>query len=145
LALKIGLDSNVLVETVAKHAPRHKVTADACARYRDAGAEFVLAEHAILEAFSVLSRAPEPLGVPPLEAYRALSQSFGSAILAPVRAGLGWEAIRHTLLRGYGGGRVYDTIIALAVREAGAEIFLTWNIRHFLPIAPVGLEIREPR
>ncbi len=45
---------------------------------------------------------------------------------------------------GLGGGRVYDAAIAQCVAEAGATLLLTWNTKHFLPIAPAGLDVREP-
>ena len=61
-----------------------------------------------------------------------------------MRPGLPWETIRHTLDRGCSGGRVYDAVIALATYEAGARLRQTWNVRHFLTVAPVGLEIRQP-
>jgi predicted nucleic acid-binding protein len=45
---------------------------------------------------------------------------------------------------GLGGGRVYDAVIAQCVLEAGATVLLTWNMKHFLPIAPAGLDVMEP-
>jgi predicted nucleic acid-binding protein len=106
--------------------------------------EFVIAEHAILEAFSVLSRARAPIGIRPLDAQRALLDRFGNIPIAPIRSGLAWETIRHTLSRGHWGGRVYDAVIALAVWEAGATVILTWDVSDFLTIAPAGLEVRAP-
>jgi hypothetical protein len=49
-----------------------------------------------------------------------------------------------TVDRGFAGARVFDVAIALAAYEAGARFLLTWNVRHFISIAPVGLEIRQP-
>src|SRR5262249_23561395 len=130
---------------IARFALRHSTTLAACKRYRAEGAEFVIAEHALLEAFSVLSRSPKPIGMPALTARHALYRNFGDAKVAAFRPGAGWAAIDHTLLRGFWGARVYDVAIALSSYEAGAQVLLTWNPRHFLPIAPPGLEIREPR
>ena len=42
-----------------------------------------------------------------------------------------------------GGGRVYDAVIAFCVAEAGANVLLSWNVKHFAPIAPDTLEVRE--
>jgi hypothetical protein len=55
-----------------------------------------------------------------------------------------WSAIRETVLRDLGGGRVYDTTIAVSTFQAGATLLLTWNVKDFLSVAPAGLEIREP-
>lgn len=59
--------------------------------------------------------------------------------------GLAWDTIHHTLRRGFAGARVYDAVIALAAYEAGARLLLTWNVRHFISVALVGLEIRQPQ
>jgi predicted nucleic acid-binding protein len=144
MAQKIALDSSVVVDLFSKSSDRHAVTMRCCAAHRAAGDEFVLAEHAILESFSVLSRSPAHIGMPPRDALDALFAAFGNSAIAPIHHGLAWESIRHTLARGHWGGRVYDTIIALAVFKAGASVLLTWNLRHFLTIAPAGLEVREP-
>jgi predicted nucleic acid-binding protein len=142
--LKIALDSSVLVDYLAKGAARHTVTRACYQRYRAEGAEFIVAEHAILEAFAVLSRSPQPIGMDAREAELVLWRDFGLATIAPVRTGIAWDTIRHTLARNHWGGRVYDAVIALSVFEAGATVLLTWNLRHFLTIAPAGLEVRQP-
>ena len=142
--LRVALDTNVLVQLFSSGSERH---AETLARYRElrhAGAEIVLAENVVLEAFSVLSRSPHPVGIPPPDAERLLTETFRDAIIAPLKPGFAWEAMRHTLSRGFWGGRVWDTAIALAVYEAGARLLLTWNVRHFRSVAPVGLEVREP-
>jgi predicted nucleic acid-binding protein len=142
--LRIGLDSNILIELVSKAARRRDRTVETYNALAAAGAEFVITDHALLEAFSVLSRSPAPVGVEPRLAERLLKESFDGAIIAPLRPGLAWNTIRHTLAHGFWGGRVYDAVIALATYEAGARVFLTWNTRHFYTIAPAGLEVREP-
>jgi hypothetical protein len=73
-----------------------------------------------------------------------LRAAFFSATIAPLRAAMPWDFIRLMLARGFAGGRVYDTAIALATYEAGARLLLTWNVKHFHSIAPTGLEICEP-
>jgi predicted nucleic acid-binding protein len=123
---------------------RHEATLAGVEACRSQGADFVIAEHAILEAFSVLSHPPAPIGIRPLDAQRALMDRFGKIRVAPIRNGLAWETIQHTLSRGHWGGRVYDAIIALAVFEAGASVILTWDVSDYLSIAPAGLEVRKP-
>ena len=140
----MGLDSDVIIELVCEAGIRHKATHASYESLLANGAEFVVTDHALLEAFSVLSRSPAPVRVAPAQAERMLKQTLGSHRIAPIRAGLAWETIRHTVERGFLGGRVYDAIIALATYEAGASALLTWNVKHFLTVAPVGLEIRHP-
>jgi predicted nucleic acid-binding protein len=144
MKLRVGLDSNVLIELVSKAVRRRERTVLTFNSMAADGAEFVITDHALLEAFSVLSRSPVPIGVQPELAERLLKESFGTMLIAPLRPGLAWDTIRHTLAHGFWGGRVYDAAIALATFEAGARVLLTWNTRHFLSIAPAGLEVREP-
>jgi predicted nucleic acid-binding protein len=142
--LKVALDTNVLVQLFSAGSERHVETRTRYQELRQSGTEFVLAENVLLEAFSVLSRSPKPVGIPPKEAELLLAEHFRDAVIAPLKPGFAWEAVRHTLSRGFWGGRVWDTAIALAVYEAGARLLLTWNVRHFLTVAPVGLDVREP-
>ena len=55
-----------------------------------------------------------------------------------------WAGLDQLAARSLGGGLVYDAIIADSCRQAGAQVLLTWNVRDFLRVAPIGLEIRQP-
>jgi predicted nucleic acid-binding protein len=142
--LKIGLDTSCIVPIVVDGSDFHQRTYLAYDELKRNGAEFVIANNALLEAFSVLTRSPDPFKTAPAEAERLLHRNFDDATIAGSAAGVAWAAIRHTISRGYGGSRVYDAAIALATYEAGARLLLTWNVRHFHSVAPVGLEVREP-
>jgi predicted nucleic acid-binding protein len=140
--MKIGLDADFMVDLIAENSPRHPATLACYEKHRDAGDEFILAENALMEAFAVLSGAP--FGIAPREAVRLLEHDFGDTITVPIRRGLAWDTIHHVIARGFAGRRIYDAAIALAAFEAGATVFLTWNVRHFITVAPAGLEIRQP-
>lgn len=142
--MKIGLNTDVVVELLSKDSERHARTFACYEEHRRAGDEIILVENVLLEAFRVLTGAPKPTGMPPREAVQLLQDDFGDVITAPIRRGLAWDTMHHTVGRGFSGGRVFDAAIALAAYEAGARLFLTWNVRHFISVAPVGLEIRQP-
>jgi hypothetical protein len=142
--LKVALDTSFVVELLLIGSRQHVATVACYRQHRAEGAEFVLADHALIESFSVLSRAPVPYRLPPLDAEMHLRAHFGELPTASLDRGYAWEVIRHTLDRGHWGGRVHDAEIALASYEAGARLLLTWNLRDFLTVAPVGLEIRTP-
>lgn len=129
---------------LSKGSSQHATTSACYHRHRVDGAEFILADHAVIESFSVLSRIPAPFGLPPSEAERFLREYFAEATIASLEPGYAWNVIRHTLDRGYWGGRVHDAEIAMASYEAGARLLLTWNLRDFVTVAPVGLEVRKP-
>jgi predicted nucleic acid-binding protein len=109
------------------------------------GQRVVIAVHALLECFSVLTRMPSPFRTAPETAERALATYFrdGAEIcgLDPEDC---WSAITELARYGRGGGRIYDAVIALSTYRAGASLLLTWNVRDFLLVAPPGLEVREP-
>jgi len=142
--LKVSLDTSFIVPLVAAPSRFHERTLACFEQFQKDGAEFVLAGHALLESFSVLTRSPEPFKVLPRHAERALRETFADATITGFARHAPWKAMEHTISRGHHGGRIYDTAIALAAFEAGARLLLTWNAKHFLSIAPAGLEIRVP-
>ena len=126
----------------------HEFHAATRTRYDDlrrAGARFIVAAHSLLECFSVLTRMPPPYRFSPEKARRLLLENLsGSAAISGVDPELCWSTIRELSQQSLGGGLVYDAVIARSVRQAGATVLLTWNVRDFLLVAPAGLDIREP-
>ena len=101
--------------------------------------------HAILECFSVLTRLPAPYRSMPETAKLALEGTFSrSALIAEMNPAEVWSAIDVVSRLGLHDGLVYDAAIAHCVARVGATVLLTWNTKHFLPIAPTGLDVREP-
>jgi hypothetical protein len=75
----------------------------------------------------------------------ALERTFAeTAIIAGMNPEGVWSMIEMLTRLGLGGGRVYDAAICQSVADAGATVLLTWNAKHFLPISPAGLNVREP-
>jgi predicted nucleic acid-binding protein len=142
---RFGLDSSCLIALLADWHVQHRRTLVSYEQWLAKGAQPVIPVHAILECFSVLTRLPAPYRSMPETAKLALEQTFSRTAIIP---GLGpeaaWSAVDMLSRLGLGGGRVYDAAIAQCVAEAGATLLLTWNTKHFLPIAPTGLDVREP-
>jgi hypothetical protein len=61
-----------------------------------------------------------------------------------VKSGGIWERIADLARLGFGGGQVYDALIAWCAADAGATVLLTWNLKHFATIASPDLQVREP-
>jgi predicted nucleic acid-binding protein len=105
----------------------------------------VVAGHALLECFSVLTRLPPPLAASAASVEQVLSGFLSGGVeLADTSAAACRLIISELARRGLGGGRIYDGIIALCSFEAGATVLLTWNLNHFLSVAPSGLRVMEP-
>jgi predicted nucleic acid-binding protein len=142
---RFGLDSSCLIALLSDWHAQHRRTLISYERQLAKGAQPVIPVYAILECFSVLTRLPAPYRSKPEAAKLALQESFSrTALIAEMNSTEVWSAIDVVSRLGLGGGRVYDAAIAQCAAKAGATVLLTWNAKHFLPIAPAGLDVREP-
>jgi predicted nucleic acid-binding protein len=142
---RVALDSSYLIPLLADWHEHHSRTLRSYQRWTDSGAQIVLPVHSILECYSVLTRLPAPYRLPPDIARQALDDNFSAtALIVGVKAGGMWERMESLARLGFGGGRVYDALIAWCAADAGATILLTWNLKHFTAIASSGLEIQQP-
>jgi predicted nucleic acid-binding protein len=143
--VKFGLDTSCIVSLLSAGHALHLTTRQAYAMRRDHAEQPVIPVHAILETFSVLTRSPAPLFVPPAQVREMLIENFFEVAEIPdVTANRCWAALDVLSARSIGGGLLYDAIIAQSCYEAGAKLLLTWNVRDFLRVAPPALEIRQP-
>lgn len=111
----IALDSSVVIAGFAPwhehHVPAREVLAG---RPR-------LPAHAGLEAYSVLTRLPEPFRTDPHLVAAFLRQTFTSSRLA-LGVDEHAELPQQLASLGISGGAVYDALIALTAAAAGAEL-----------------------
>lgn len=141
---RFAVDTSVIVAaSVAAHERHRDATSELESRL-DAEDVMVIPAHAMAEAYSVLTRQPPPGRLSPVAARDAL-QHFADAAESLVALGGDdyLELLRRAADRGVAGGRIYDSLIAESARLAAAEVFLTFNTRHFVGIIS-GIEVREP-
>ena len=142
---RFALDSSCLIPLIAEWHSQHQRTLACYEEFLAKRAVAVLPVHVILESFSVLTRLPPPRRMLPETVKEALEHTFlPSAVIPGVEAQTAWSVIEALAHTGSRGGGVYDALIAYSAARAGATVLLTWNVRHFLPLAPPGLEVREP-
>jgi predicted nucleic acid-binding protein len=142
--VKFGLDTSYLVPLLAEwHQHHDRTTRDYRARL-GRGERPVIAIHALLECYSVLTRLPHPVRVAGDVAEQILTHYFADVEIAGATPETGWLAIRSLAVQDLGGGRIYDALIASTVLRAEASVLVTWNVKYFLALAPPGLEIRQP-
>ena len=110
----------------------------------DRGERIATPAPALVEAYAVLTRLPQPHRLAPADAWAVLRGNF---VDQATIASLNSESYVHTLdgvaASGTAGGRTYDVIIGECARLAGASTLLTFNSRHFHP-APAGVEVITP-
>jgi len=143
--LRIALDSSYLIALLSDWHNQHRRTLRSYEHWRNREAQVILPVHTILECYSVLTRIPAPYRLPPDIAMQAIHENFShTALVVGVKASGVWDRIESLSRRGFGGGQVYDALIAWSAADAGATVLLTWNLKHFAAIAPSDLEVREP-
>lgn len=123
-------DTSVIVPSIVQW---HELHAQAASLVRTVDR---VPAHALVEAFSVLTRLPMPLALAPTQATEALQRSFPELPLTLSPQGC-IAAIRRLAEAGLGGGRIYDAIVAAAAAEAGARL-LTADRRAIATYALMG-------
>lgn len=145
MASKFSLDANCLISLLTAWDPHHERVVKAYEAHLARKEDLVISGHALTECFSVLTRLPPPRRISPEMALTQLTHSFGrSAQIASLPPRAFWDLIEDMARRGLGGGRVHDAMVALSSRLGGATMLLTFNVKHFVDIAPPGLDVREP-
>ena len=102
-----------------------------------------MAAPVLLESYAVLTRLPPPYRLKPRDALTLLEGSWGAARVVALAAGETWDLLRTLPDRGISGGRSYDAMTVACAREAGVDVILTWNRRHFERLGE-DIEIASP-
>lgn len=137
--MRVLLDTSCLVAAVLSQHEHHDATAADLARRRAAGHTFLMAAHAVLEAYAVLTRLPPPHRLAPADAVAVLDRNWASSESTALTGAETWRLLRRQAAAGTAGGRVYDGAIAACARKARADEILTWNGRHFGGAQPAAV------
>ncbi len=138
------LDTSCLVAAVCEWHRHHEVTRKEIERRTAAGETVRLAAHSLAEAYSVLTRLPEPHRLRPCDALALLEANWGKAWLVALAASDYRATLRRCRDAGIGGGAVYDALISSCARKARASTLLTWDVGGFARFGEDGPEIRAP-
>lgn len=139
-----AFDTSVLVAAVLDGHESH----EAAFRALDAAlAEppVIVAQHSLLESYSVLTRLPSPHRLAPEAALELLRRTLeGRATIASLPGDRPWALLGRLAGDGIAGGATYDAVIVESCLRAGAERIVTANFRQFQRIAPAELEVIDP-
>ena len=138
----VAVDTSVIVPAHALWDGRHEAAVGAINRLANEKA-LIVPWHALMESYSVLTRLPRPFRASPAEAFRALRITFTDVPVASLSSRDVWPLLETFANRGIYGGRIYDTAIARASRDAGADAILTFNVRDFEDLVE-GLQVLSP-
>jgi predicted nucleic acid-binding protein len=143
--LRVALDSSFLIALIADWHAQHPRTLRSYDRWLAERAQVLVPWHAVAECYSVLTRLPAPYRFPTQVAHQSLSQNIAkNAMTVALEPQQVWRVIEDLARLGITGGQVYDALIAASAAEARAHVLMTWNPKHFVSVAPAGLQIREP-
>ncbi len=140
--MRVLLDTSCLVAAALPQHEHHDATVADLARRRGAGQAFVMAAHAVLEAYAVLTRLPPPHRLTPADALGVLDRTWGKTETVALTGPESWRLVRQHAAAGVAGGRVYDGQMAACAQKAKADEILTWNVRHFA--AAPGVRVVAP-
>ncbi len=125
------LDTNCLVAIVCSWHEHHQATRREVERRGAAGERLVLSAHSLAEAFSVLTRLPEPYRLSPKDAFALIDANWAETELVALTGSDYRFTLRNCRDLSIGGGATYDALIAACARKARVATLVTWNVGHF--------------
>ena len=133
-----------MIAAVCAWHERHADTIAAITRRLDRADRLVIAAHALVETYAVLTRLPSPHRLAPGDAWALVHANFVEHATLATLPNRGHVALlRQLAADGIGGGRSYDALIGRSAARGKAAELLTLNPRHF-DSSPGGIGIVEP-
>jgi len=111
----IVLDTSVAVAAFASWHEGHAAADAALSRHPR------LPAHVLVETYAVLTRLPPPHRAPAPVVEAFLTERFTGALLTLPGAAQR-EVLRLAARRGFGGGAIYDALVAATAKHAGATL-----------------------
>jgi predicted nucleic acid-binding protein len=135
--MKVYCDTSVLVAaSISAHA-HHTQSVALLEQVRAGKLEAVISAHGTAEFYAVLTRAPLTPAVHPSEAWRLLAENIlPHFFVASLSSAEYASVLRQAAEKGWTGGLVYDALHIAAATANHCKRIYTFNLRHFLQIAP---------
>lgn len=132
----IAIDSSVIVAALAQWHREHVRAQRALERALEGKGGVVVPAHALVEAFSVLTRMPAPYRADAADVLLSLRQTFESTRLVTLNSRSIWPVLERVVSLGLSGGIVYDAVILESATDGGATKLLTLNPRDYDRLEP---------
>ncbi|MCO6478395.1 MAG: PIN domain-containing protein [Phaeodactylibacter sp.] len=141
--MRVLLDTSVLVAACIERHPRHLPAFEWLKKAQAKKIEAVVSAHSLLEAFSVLTRAPFKPRITPAEARKLLDRNIHAHCrIITLTAEEYREIIKSLAEKGFRGGIVYDGLILFCARKSKAKKVATLNAVDYTRLAVgLGLDI----
>lgn len=140
-----ALDTSVLVAALASWHESHDRCRLALSRLLSGETTTLVPDHALVEAYSVLTRLPVSYRMSPDDALDLLRGALASRVkVVSERSTRTWALLSNAASIRTAGGAIHDLRILRAARAGGAEALLTLNPRDFERFEPVDIRIVVP-
>lgn len=129
--MRLAFDTSVLVAALVDSHPHHLRASPWVAAVDSGEVEAEITWHAVAETWSVLTRLPGPLRLPPSTAsivVERASELFRPVDLPP---SVYRSALRRCTEVGAGSGAVFDALHLISAEEHGADGMVTFNRADF--------------
>lgn len=138
------IDTNCFVAWIRDEHSQHAAARTAIDDLIDRRTVLHIASHSLAEAYSVITRSPEPIRLDPRTAFETIERNLENISPVALTEKESFDTIRRLASRDLGGGIVYDALILAVARKAKAEIIVTFNDRDFLRLDPAPIRIVNP-
>lgn len=129
-------DTNVLIARIRPdHIHHEAVRLEIDGRLRK-GETMGLASHTLVEAYSVLTRLPQPHRLSPEDAFALIEANFKRFEIISLTSAETLKVLRGLKNLGLGGGVTYDALILAAAKKFKAAALLTGDLRDFRRLDP---------
>ena len=138
---KTAVDTSVLVAALLTEHDAHPRAHRGLEEVLSTEATVILPVHALLEAYSVMTRLPSPFRLSPQNAFQILRASFETRAKLVGFTPDFWLFLEDASSQALAGGIIYDAQILASAIHGGANRILTLNQRDFERIKPEGFEV----
>lgn len=139
--MKFFLDTNVLVAAVVAVHEHHARAVAVVQMVHDRKAEGFVSGHALLETYSILTRLPRAPRLSPAQATTLVVENIVRHFSVVTLTGKEYAELIQRLGRdGVIGGRSYDLLHLSCAEKSQADRIYTFNVDHFMGLAP---ELRQ--
>ena len=136
--MKVFFDTSVLVAAFVETHPQNSDCLPWLDRVQTLEIQGVISAHTLAELFSVLTRLPRQLRIPPQLAQELMQINLQHFEKVPLQIeDYDWAIERMVCLK-LSGGAIFDALIAAVVLKVEVDRLLTLNPKHF---SRLGVEI----
>lgn len=136
-------DTNVLIASACSWHAHHVPSLREINRRAQAGQEFLVAAHSLVELYSVLTRIPHRRLLPS-DAVELIRLNCEDATIVTLPRAETWNLLNDAAERHMRGGQTYDALTAHCAIRGRATTLLTWNVRHFAAFGS-RIQVLRPR